>query len=273
VNASFVGDWTTTTWNLPLAIGASSPLFVFWPSGNLMKEGDDYTVTNSTTIEFIHPPVNNAEYYIVYFAGWWWFATGATEEFIGDGTTTQYTLSQTPASSSTILVFNDSWIYYRQNEDYTYNAGQITFTHPPVQGAQITIVYFIADANNIGGEVNKMVNIWWSGLWLYKQKTNVTFELRKIRWDGWVNVYYDVNDPNVLVIDGNIVPWWWWESNLWNNLGTGTPVYAGKSGVVLNFKTFLDSKTIKYNTTQNDIKPYVDEDWLAPRLYRHFLFG
>ena len=68
---------------------------------------------------------------------------GKTDKFVGDGTTTEFTLSETPAASSTINVYVDGALK-TITTDYTLTGKKVTFVTAPTNGEEIRVDYIYA---------------------------------------------------------------------------------------------------------------------------------
>ena len=69
---------------------------------------------------------------------------GKTDKFVGDGTTTAFTLAETPATSSTINVYVDG-TKKALTTDYTISGKVVTFTTAPADGKEIRVDYIYAE--------------------------------------------------------------------------------------------------------------------------------
>ena len=72
----------------------------------------------------------------------------AKDTFTGDGITVTYTLSRTPTSTQTILVFVGN-VHQNPDDAFTLSGNQITFYNPPPSGQTVIIFHNFAstDAN------------------------------------------------------------------------------------------------------------------------------
>ena len=70
------------------------------------------------------------------------------DTFTGDGITTVFTLTQTPASTKTILVFVGN-VHQNPDDSFTLAGNQITFFNPPPDGQSVVVFHNFAstDAN------------------------------------------------------------------------------------------------------------------------------
>jgi hypothetical protein len=67
--------------------------------------------------------------------------TYVVDAFVGDGSTTVFTMTKEPADAEQVLVFVGS-IYQTPGNAYTVNGGfDLTFTSPPPDGEPISIIH------------------------------------------------------------------------------------------------------------------------------------
>jgi hypothetical protein len=89
----------------------------------------------------------------IYYNGWKDIAILGTvsinkDTFSGDGITTVFTLSQTPISTKTILVFVGN-VHQNPDDSFILSGNQITFYNPPPDGQTVIVLHNFAstDAN------------------------------------------------------------------------------------------------------------------------------
>jgi stress response protein SCP2 len=89
----------------------------------------------------------------IYYNSWQQIAINGTvtitkDTFTGDGITTVFTLSKTPATTQSILVFVGN-VHQNPDDAFTIATNQITFYNPPPSGQTVIVFHNFAstDAN------------------------------------------------------------------------------------------------------------------------------
>ena len=116
-----------------------------------------------------------------------------------------------------------------------------------------------------------MINLPWSGIGTYKQKSWVEFQMRRI--DG-INGITVTQVGDQVIIDGHVSVWPGGEANTASNIWSGIWLFKIKSWVDLRFKTLYSSSTIDIteNPDWDGIDVEVNEDGLQKRLYHHWMY-
>lgn len=129
--------------NQVLATGGSA---VRIPTGST---ADRPTVPVNGQIRF-NTDINRFE---IYYNAWKQIAINGTvsitkDSFTGDGSTTLFSLTQTPTSTQTIMVFVGN-VHQNPDDAFTLAGNQITFTTAPPDGQTIIVFHNFAstDAN------------------------------------------------------------------------------------------------------------------------------
>lgn len=211
---------------------------------------------------------------IIRWPGWgggWggWSTVAYTDIFVGDWVSDVFNLSHSPLSDNVVFMTNDSGQSYYNGIDYVRVWQTVTFDSVPELGRHIYVRYFEnVDTTQIG-ETNTMINLPWQWIGVYKQKTWVQFQMRRVRWDGGITVYQDWDE---LVVDWHVSVWPGWETNTASNVGPWIWLYKQKVGVDLQFKTLADSDTVTLVENNDGISFVVNQQNLNPCFYRHFMF-
>jgi len=205
------------------------------------------------------------------WGGGGWSTVSWMDIFLGDWMADTFTLNHLPVADNAIFMYNDSGERYFSGIDYTRNWTDITFLDLPDAGRLIYIQYFEQISISQVGETNTMMNLPWAWFGIYKQKTGVQFEMRRITGINGITVS-QVGDE--IIIDWMVQVWPGWEINSWSNIWSWAALYAWKTWVVLKFRTLIQTPTI--NTFESldwdHIEISVNENWLSNNYYRHFMF-
>ena len=152
------GDGTTTQLNLDHMAVPTSLLVVL--DGIVQEPEHSYSTAMSggqPKINFSEAPDNNGRISIVYLGNELLTATSTTsnthiDEFNGNGSTTAFTLTQTPAGSgaNNFIVFVDN-VYQRYGSSYafTVSGATLTFTSAPPSGTNNIQVIQLSQANTL----------------------------------------------------------------------------------------------------------------------------
>lgn len=138
----------SATFTLDYDVPSQNALLIV-DNGQIKNPGTDYTAVG-TTLTFAVAPTIGHTVYVIFLGtsvvqptlspGY----TTLVDQFTGDGTTTDYTLSEIPATDSSILVIVDG-IIQRLTSNWTVSGTTLTFTGAPDSGAEIE-VYFLTKA-------------------------------------------------------------------------------------------------------------------------------
>jgi len=194
----------------------------------------------------------------------------ARESFNGDWVDTVWTLSNPPVASSVVWLFNDSGQRYFDITDYTIVWDVITFNTAPWVWRVIYAEYFYIPWITPISSPTTWANIGsWTGVYSWMSGTTLLF--RSLMGEDGITVY---QNGDTIMVKGTtpIIPLAW-EANTSSNEWSWYWLAMPKNGVNLPFKTLLDSETILIEEWTQELTINVDEAWLAPRLYRHFMFS
>lgn len=161
IKEDFTGDGSTTDFELTNAVVGQNAENIFVVVGTTVQEPDtDYSIqldigTQPKTLRFSSAPSSSANIYVVHRGIGTFTQTPATgsvganqlaaglkgytvDDFTGDGSTTAYTMSETPANGGSVLVSVDGSIQ-KISSDYTISSNTLTFTSAPSNSAVIQI--------------------------------------------------------------------------------------------------------------------------------------
>lgn len=134
-SASFTLDYDVPSQNALLVV----------INGAIKNPGVDFTAVG-TTLTFATAPTVGQTVYVIFLGtsivqptlspGF----TTLVDQFTGDGTTTNYTLSEIPATDSSILVVVDG-IIQRLSSNWTLAGSTLTFTGAPDSSAEIEVIF------------------------------------------------------------------------------------------------------------------------------------
>ena len=153
------GDGSTTTFTLEFPVAQAGQLLVSL-DGIIQEPSFSYNISLSTgtpKITFADNPANGSRIFIVYLGRSSTSMVSALasphiDEFNGNGSTTAFTLTQTPSgnSANNFLVFVDN-VYQRYGSSYAYtvNGTTLTFTSAPPSGTNNIQVIQLSQANTI----------------------------------------------------------------------------------------------------------------------------
>lgn len=195
--------------------------------------------------------------------------TAWVDVFIWDWISNTFVLSHTPLNDNFIFMTNDSGQNYYNTIDYSRNGNTITLSQIPDLWRNIYVRYF--QQINIAqvGETNTMANLAWAWIGVYKQKSGVEFQMRRVRWINGISV---IQQWDEIVIDGLVQVWPWGEANTASNVWAGVGLFKLKSWVDLQFKTILSSPTIEVSENDDEIIYNINQDNLDKRYYRHRMY-
>ena len=153
------GDGSNATFDLDFPVAQAGQLLVSL-DGVVQEPNFAFNISMSSgdpKITFAAAPSNGARIFIVYLGRTLLSMTTAKasphiDEFNGNGSTTAFTLTQTPAASSAnnFIVFVDN-VYQRYGSGlaYTVTGATINFTSPPPTGTKNIQVIQLSRANTI----------------------------------------------------------------------------------------------------------------------------
>ena len=146
---SFTTNSSTTVFTLDSGVKDAKSLLV--SVGGVIQEPDVAYTASGTTLTFSTAPATGMVAYAIYLGKT--LESGGRDQITfqnetGDGTTTPFTLSATPANAQSIMVTLNG-VTQVPNTDYTVSGTVITFTVAPVNGMGI-LVYHLGSAAAIG---------------------------------------------------------------------------------------------------------------------------
>ena len=153
------GDGSNATFDLDFPVAQAGQLLVSL-DGIIQEPNFAFNISMSSgdpKITFAAAPVNGARIFIVYLGRTLLSMTTAQasphiDEFNGNGSTTAFTLTQTPAAASgnNFVVFvNNVYQRYGSSYAYTVSGAQITFTSAPPSGTNNIQVLQLSQANTL----------------------------------------------------------------------------------------------------------------------------
>ncbi len=157
------GDGTTTAFNLDHMAVPTSLLVVL--DGVVQEPEYSYStnlVAGQPKITFSEAPDNNGRVSIVYLGNEVLTATSATssthiDEFNGNGSTTAFTLTRTPAANNAhnyVVFINNVYQRYGSSYAYTVSGATITFTSAPPSGTNNIQVIQLNGVNTLNTVAN-----------------------------------------------------------------------------------------------------------------------
>ena len=153
------GDGSTATFTLDFPVAQAGQLLVSL-DGIVQEPNFAFNISMSTgspKITFASAPANGARIFIVFLGRSSTSMVSALasphiDEFNGNGSTTAFTLTQTPSgnSANNFLVFVDN-VYQRYGSSYAYtvNGTTLTFTSAPSSGTNNIQVIQLSQANTL----------------------------------------------------------------------------------------------------------------------------
>ena len=153
------GDGSTATFTLDFPVAQAGQLLVSL-DGIVQEPNFAFNISMSTgspKITFASAPANGARIFIVFLGRSSTSMVSALasphiDEFNGNGSTTVFTLTQTPSgnSANNFLVFVDN-VYQRYGSSYAYtvNGTTLTFTSAPPSGTNNIQVIQLSQANTL----------------------------------------------------------------------------------------------------------------------------
>jgi hypothetical protein len=134
-SASFTLDYDVPSQNALIVVD----------NGEIKNPGVDFTAIG-TALTFATPPTIGHTVYVIFLGtsivqptlspGY----TTLVDQFTGDGTTEDFTLSEIPATDSSILVVVDG-IIQRLSSNWTLSGDTLTFTSAPDSSAEIEVIF------------------------------------------------------------------------------------------------------------------------------------
>ena len=153
------GDGSNATFDLDFPVAQAGQLLVSL-DGVVQEPNFAFNISMSSgdpKITFAAAPVNGARIFIVYLGRTLLSMTTAQasphiDEFNGNGSTTAFTLTQTPAGSGAnnfIVFVNNVYQRYGSSYAFTVNGTTITFTSAPPSGTNNIQVIQLSQANTL----------------------------------------------------------------------------------------------------------------------------
>ena len=153
------GDGSNATFDLDFPVAQAGQLLVSL-DGIVQEPNFAFNISMSSgdpKITFAAAPVNGARIFIVYLGRTLLSMTTAQasphiDEFNGNGSTTAFTLTQTPAGSGAnnfIVFVNNVYQRYGSSYAFTVNGTTITFTSAPPSGTNNIQVIQLSQANTL----------------------------------------------------------------------------------------------------------------------------
>ena len=163
------GDGVTTTFNLDYPVGQAGQILVSL-DGIVQEPEEAYSIRLSSTqpqINFAGVPTNGARIFIVFLGrqlltGQPVLSSPHFDQFSGNGSTTTFALTQTPATTGpeNFVVFVDN-VYQRNGAGlaYTISGSNIVFSSAPPAGTNNIQVTQLARANTLNTVANNSIGL------------------------------------------------------------------------------------------------------------------
>lgn len=135
INDSFTANGSQTQFALTANVNAATDLLVMVDTV-VQRPGTNYTL-NGNLLNFFAAPTANAVVGVRTF-GNYSGAAGFVDQFTGNGTQANYTLSGATVSSTSLIVFVDG-IYQIPDVDFTLSGTTVTFTEAPDANSNVVI--------------------------------------------------------------------------------------------------------------------------------------
>jgi len=153
------GDGSTTTFTLEFPVAQAGQLLVSL-DGIIQEPSFSYNIslsTGSPKITFASAPSNGSRIFIVFLGRSTTSMVSALasphiDEFNGDGSTTQFTLTQVPSASNAanfIVFVNNVYQRFGSSFAFTVDGATLTFTSAPPSGTNNIQVIQLSQANTI----------------------------------------------------------------------------------------------------------------------------
>jgi hypothetical protein len=134
---STTGDGSTTAFNTSITISNENLTWIF--IDGVYQQKGSYS-TNASTVTFSAAPPNGATIEVMILES---ITTGGAfghNSFNGDGSTTDFTLAQTPTGEGDVIAFIDG--VYQNQDSFTLSGSDIQFDTAPSSGTKV-IVYVV----------------------------------------------------------------------------------------------------------------------------------
>ena len=153
------GDGSTTTFTLEFPVAQAGQLLVSL-DGIIQEPSFSYNIslsTGSPKITFASAPSNGSRIFIVFLGRSTTSMVSALasphiDEFNGDGSTTQFTLTQVPSASNAanfIVFVNNVYQRFGSSFAFTVDGATLTFTSAPPSGTNNIQVIQLSQANTL----------------------------------------------------------------------------------------------------------------------------
>ena len=140
---------STTTFVLDYAVGSAASVMVFY-GGVYQIPGVAYSISGGgSSITFSEAPTTGTTLTLVYLGHQLTIARTAgqetsTQSFTGDGSTTNFTLTDPPVINSGIIVFIDG-IQQQLTTNFTVSGSTLAFTSAPDTSADIDVYVIVQE--------------------------------------------------------------------------------------------------------------------------------
>jgi len=132
----FTGDGSTTAFNLSQTIDSENNVQIY--IDGVYQSKDNYS-TSGKTLTFTTAPSNNVAIEAVHIKAVDLSAMNS-DQFTGDGSTTAFSLTNTPSSEDKTLVFVQG--VYQEKSTYSVSGNTLTFTTAPPDGYTIEVTVY-----------------------------------------------------------------------------------------------------------------------------------
>ena len=146
----FTGDGSTTQFTLTHSVASATSIIVSL-GGVIQEPGSAYdvaTVSGSQKIQFSSAPANSVRCFVIYLGRQQIVGARATtdttptiDNFTGDNSTTQFTLSRVPINASSNIIAFVNGVFQKFTTHYSVSGSTLTFTSAPAASAIIVVVH------------------------------------------------------------------------------------------------------------------------------------
>ena len=146
----FTGDGSTTQFTLTHTVASATSIIVSL-GGVIQEPGSAYdvaTVSGSQKIQFSSAPANSVRCFVIYLGRQQLVAsrtatdtTPTIDNFTGDNSTTQFTLSRVPINASSNIIAFVNGVFQKFTTHYSVSGSTLTFTSAPAASAIIVVIH------------------------------------------------------------------------------------------------------------------------------------
>ena len=144
----FTGDGSTTQFTLTHTVASATSIIVSL-GGVIQEPGSAYDiamVSGSQKITFASAPANSVRCFVIYLGRQQIVSARAVtdttptiDNFTGDNSTTQFTLSRVPINASSNIIAFVNGVFQKFTTHYSVSGSTLTFTSAPVSYTHLTL--------------------------------------------------------------------------------------------------------------------------------------